>query len=204
MQADTVWAQEDVPITVHAFLQNDSESVEPALKRQCSAGDGGRSGYGLNRPCLVFYVRMADHLGKFDVDKAKAFALVPRLHYAALKRGESVVASEHLPPHKRTRSNYRSLVSRVTAADGVTVEASQVVGSKLPGKSFAVIDHSGFVGTEFGACARALALQPDTVLHYAAAMTLEIERALRLCESAVHVGVWGAAVELSSMSAGKA
>lgn len=98
VQADTVWAQEDVPITVHAFLQNDSESVEPALKRQCSAGDGGRSGYGLNMPCLVFYVRMADHLGKFDVDKAKAFALVPRLHYAALKRGESVVASEHLPP----------------------------------------------------------------------------------------------------------
>jgi hypothetical protein len=39
-------------------------------------------------------VRMADHPGKFDIESAKAFALVPRLHYAALKRGESVIASD--------------------------------------------------------------------------------------------------------------
>jgi hypothetical protein len=77
-----------------------------------------------------------------------------------------------------------------------------VVAAALPGKSFAVIDHIGFVGAEFSACTRALALQPDTVLHYAAAMTPDIQRAL--CDGAVHVGVWGAAVELSSMSAGEA
>ncbi len=46
---------------------------------------------------------MADHPGKFDIEAAKKFALVPRLHYAALKRGESVVASA--PPPSRARAH---------------------------------------------------------------------------------------------------
>jgi hypothetical protein len=46
-----------------------------------------------NASCLSFYVRFADHAGKFDIEKAKKFALVPRLHYTALKRGETVIAS---------------------------------------------------------------------------------------------------------------
>ncbi len=92
-----------------------------------------------------------------------------------------------------------------SAADGTEVRACQVVAAPIPGKSFAVVDHSGLLCPIFSdsACARALNLRPDTVLHYAAAMTPQIELAVAQCSSAVHVGVWGAAVEMSSMCAGK-
>jgi hypothetical protein len=98
----------------------------------------------------------------------------------------------------------RFVASFISAADGVEVHASQVVEAPKPGKSFAIIDHNGIVSPIFSesARARALALRPDTVLHYSAAMTCDIRHAIALCESAVHVGVWGAAVEMSSMSAG--
>jgi hypothetical protein len=97
VQADTVW--QDAPVTVHAFLQHDSESLEPALKKQCSTVEVGGSGRGVNGPRLVFYVRMADHAGKFDVERAKAFALVPRLHY-----------TPHTPK-KKPETLYRSQVA---------------------------------------------------------------------------------------------
>jgi hypothetical protein len=45
-------------------------------------------------------------------------------------------------------------------------------------------------------------LQPDTVLHFSATMTPQIEHAIAQCSRAVHVGVWGAAVEMSTMCAG--
>jgi len=41
------------------------------------------------------------------------------------------------------------------------------------------------------------------VLHYSASMTCGIQHAVALCHSAVHVGVWGAAVNMSSTCAGK-
>lgn len=182
VQADTVWDQQDVPITVHAFVQTGAELSGPTLKRRCTE-DKRCSGSIADASCLAFFVRMSDHPGKFDVEAAKAFALVPRLHYAALKRGESVIAT-----------------------DGVEVHACQVVAAPIPGKSFAVVDHNGPVCPIFSesACARALKLRPDTVLHYAAAMTSQIELAIAQCGSAVHVGVWGAAVEMSTMCAGHA
>ncbi len=93
VQADTVWDQQDVPITVHAFVQTGAELSGPTLKRRCTE-DKRCSGSIADASCLAFFVRMSDHPGKFDVEAAKAFALVPRLHYAALKRGESVIASE--------------------------------------------------------------------------------------------------------------
>jgi hypothetical protein len=94
VQADTVWAQQDVPITVHAFLQTEAMPLEPSPKRACQSDQGHCIDFS---PCLSFYVRAADHPGKFDVEAAKKFALVPKLHYAALKRGETVIASEHPP-----------------------------------------------------------------------------------------------------------
>jgi hypothetical protein len=94
VQADTVWAQQDVPITVHAFLQTEATPLEPSPKRACQSDQGHCIDFS---PCLSFYVRAADHPGKFDVEAAKKFALVPKLHYAALKRGETVIASEHPP-----------------------------------------------------------------------------------------------------------
>lgn len=98
----------------------------------------------------------------------------------------------------------RFIASFSSAADGVEVHAFQVVAAPIPGKSFAVLDHNGPVCPIFSesACARALKLRPDTVLHYAAAMTSQIELAIAQCGSAVHVGVWGAAVEMSTMCAG--
>ena len=97
VQADTVWAQQDVPITVHAFLETGEDS-EPCLKRPCTSVTDGCAGFSANTCSLSFYVRLADHPGKFDVEAAKAFALVPRLHYAALKRGETVVACKFPTP----------------------------------------------------------------------------------------------------------
>ena len=97
-----MWEQEDVPVTVHAFVQKGVELSAPASKRQCIEGSSGvaaLSGSSADASCLAFYVRMADHAGKFDIEAAKSFALVPRLHYAALKRGETVTASECPPPH---------------------------------------------------------------------------------------------------------
>ena len=104
VQADTVWAHQDVPITVHAFLETGQDS-EPCLKRPCTSVTDGCAGFSANTCSLSFYVRLADHPGKFDVEAAKAFALVPRLHYAALKRGETVVASKFpIPPTNRLRA----------------------------------------------------------------------------------------------------
>jgi hypothetical protein len=96
VQADAECAPQGAPLTVHIFPQDGAELAGPSLKRQCNEGGSavsGVSGSSSAASCLAFYVRMADHPGKFDIEAAKSFALVPRLHYAALKRGESVVAS---------------------------------------------------------------------------------------------------------------
>jgi hypothetical protein len=91
------------------------------------------------------------------------------------------------------------------AADGVEVHASEVVAPPTPGKSFAIIDHNCCVPPVFteSACARALQFQPNTVLHFSPSMTPGVQTAVEFCPLAVHVGVWGAAVEMSSMCAGK-
>ena len=201
VQADAECAPQGAPLTVHIFPQEGAELAGPSLKRQCNDGGSavsGVSGSSSAASCLAFYVRMADHPGKFDIEAAKSFALVPRLHYAALKRGESVVASAHLTPC------IRSIASFSSAADGVEVQACQVVAAPIPGKSFAIVDHNGLACPVFSesACARALKLQPDTVLHFSATMTPQIEHAIAQCGRAVHVGVWGAAVEMSTMCAG--
>jgi hypothetical protein len=195
---DAVWSQQDEPFTVHAFLQPEPALLEPSRKRPCNEGEGSAVAPGHRSSCLVFYVRMADHPGKFDIEAAKSFALVPKKHYAALKRGETVVGGE-------SQGAGALALFTLVAEDGVEVRASQVVGAPIPGKSFAIVDHDGCTSPNFGdsACARALDLLPDTVLHCSTAMTPQIEGAIQHCGSAVHVGVWGAAVEMSSMCAGE-
>ena len=77
MREDGVWLQQDVPVTVHVFVQNeDSTLSQPCVKRQCNEGGKSDGCLGPNASsCLSFYVRMADHPGKFNLDAAKAFAL---------------------------------------------------------------------------------------------------------------------------------